>query len=216
MGDGLAAWFRFHGTNSISPSEFAYGAFVSAQKPRYPPVREGMERALTRRNESPACKLFPTIRRCSLPVIVPARRVPDFHGTNSLRSSELAYGASLSAQQPHFPAVREGMERALTRRKGSPACKLFPTIRGCSLPVIVPARRVADSHGTNFLASSEFAYGASLSAQQPRYPAVRKGMERALTRRKGSSACELFPAIRGCSLPVIVPARRVPDSRGTG
>ena len=62
----------FHGTNSISPSEFAYGASVSAQKPRYPPVREGMERALTRRNESPACELFPTIRRCSFRVIVPS------------------------------------------------------------------------------------------------------------------------------------------------
>ena len=110
---------------------------------------------------SPACKLFPIIRGCSLPVIVPARRVRDFHGTNSLPGSEFAYGASLSAQWPLYPAVREGMERALTRRKGSPACKLFPIIRGCSLPVIVPARRVADFHGTNSLPSNEFAYGAS-------------------------------------------------------
>ena len=52
---------------------------TSAQQPRYPSVREGMERALTRQNESPAYELFPN-RRCSLPVSAPAHR-----GENSYR-----------------------------------------------------------------------------------------------------------------------------------
>ena len=83
-----------HGTNSLPSGEFAYGASLSAQQPRYPPVREGMERALTRRKRSPACELFPTIRGCSLPVLVPARRVPDFHGKRRHDSASSGYSSS--------------------------------------------------------------------------------------------------------------------------
>ena len=69
----------------------------------------------------------------------PVERVADFHGTNSISPSEFTYGASLSAQWPLYPAVREGMERALTRRKRSPAYELFPGTRRYSLRGIVVA-----------------------------------------------------------------------------
>ena len=39
-----------------------------------------------------------------------------------------------------------------------------------------------------------------------------QGVRTSLTRRKGSPACELLSEIRHCSLCVLVPARRVPDS----
>ena len=49
---------------------------------------------------------------------------------------------------------------------------------------------------------SEFVYGASLSAHQPPHPAVREGVGRAPTRRKGSAVYELFPETRRCSFHV--------------
>ena len=82
--------------------------------------------------EAPYTNSFPR------PGVVPSTSAPGAPGwelswKNSPRSgSELACGASLSAHQPRHPAVREGVGRAPTRRKGSPACQLFPGVRRCS------------------------------------------------------------------------------------
>ena len=77
------------------------------------------------------------------------------HGTilQSLRpipwDRRLHRAASLHAGLPFrrtasLSCCTQGVRTSLTRRKGSPACKLLSEIRHCSLCVLVPARRVGD------------------------------------------------------------------------
>ena len=134
--------------------------------------------------------------------------------------SEFVYGASLSAHQPRHPAVREGVGRALTRRKGSAAYELFPESRRCSFHVsarragvgtrmeqICHVRQRAGMRGFPFGApatTSCWARGCGMSSNapkgKPRTPALSRDsriVPRTLVRR------------------VLVPARRVPHSHGT-
>ena len=114
--------------------------------------------------------------------------------------SEFAYGASLSAHQPQHPSVREGVRRALTRRKGSAAYELFPGIRGCSFRVRVWAGRVGNSRGTSRPRPAASSHTAlPLRRTSHGILLMGEGVGRALTRRKGSAVYELFPGIRGCS-----------------
>ena len=154
----------FHGTNSISPSEFVGAVATLSSRTRGDGTSSNAPKGKPRmrtlfhnprlflaghRPGAPGCGLawnqFLTEQR----VRIRRRRTGpanQLRGVTTCRSGASARAAPdrwrpLSAQQPRYPPVRKGMERALTRRKGSPACELFSIIRGCSLPVIVPVRQ---------------------------------------------------------------------------
>ena len=78
------------------------------------------------------------------------RRVPDFYGTTARHLAASSHAALPFRRTATSSCRTQGHWTSLTRRKASPACELFPEIRRCSFHVLVPARRVADFHGTIF------------------------------------------------------------------
>ena len=111
----------------------------------------------------------------------------------------------------------------------APHTHSLPANGGCSMYVSAPAHRGGNFHGTKRMPLilkklilniiSSVATASSHTALPFRRTATlsseTQGFRTSLTRRKGSAAYELFLEILRCSLRVLVPAHRVPDSQGT-
>ena len=94
---------------------------------------QGFRTSLTRRKGSPAYELFPGFRRCSFNVFVWNNRQYRTASSHTVLPFRRTATSSCSVQ---------GFRTSLTRRKGSPACELFPEFRRCCFIVCVPARRL--------------------------------------------------------------------------